>query len=117
MSWKECQLGDVVELRYGKSLPDRDRKQGDVPVYGSGGIGGFHNVSLVSGPGVIVGRKGSVGSVFYEPRNFYPIDTTYYVAPKADLDLRYAFYLLSNLPLASMNSDVAVPGLNPLALT
>jgi type I restriction enzyme S subunit len=112
MSWKECQLGDVIELRYGKSLPDRDRKQGDVPVYGSGGIGGFHNVALVSGPGVIVGRKGSVGSVFYEPRNFYPIDTTYYVAPKADLDLRYAFYLLSNLPLASMNSDVAVPGLN-----
>jgi type I restriction enzyme S subunit len=105
-------LGDVVEFRYGKSLPDRDRKQGDVPVYGSGGVGGFHNVALVSGPGVIVGRKGSVGSVFYEPRNFYPIDTTYYVAPKADLDLRYAFYLLSNLPLASMNSDVAVPGLN-----
>jgi type I restriction enzyme S subunit len=105
-------LGDVVEFRYGKSLPDRDRKQGDVPVYGSGGVGGFHNVALVSGPGVIVGRKGSVGSVFYEPRNFYPIDTTYYVVPKADLDLRYSFFLLCNLPLASMNSDVAVPGLN-----
>jgi type I restriction enzyme S subunit len=112
MSWQQCRLGDVVEFKYGKSLPDRDRKQGDIPVYGSGGIGGFHDAALVSGPGIIVGRKGSVGSVFYEPRNFYPIDTAYYVVPKADLDLRFAFYLLCNLPLASMNSDVAVPGLN-----
>jgi type I restriction enzyme, S subunit len=113
MSWRTCQLGDVLELRYGKSLPDRDRKFGDIPVYGSGGIGGWHDVSLVSGPGVIVGRKGSVGSVFYESRNFFPIDTTYYVVPKdGQADLRYAYYLLCSLPLASMNSDVAVPGLN-----
>ena len=112
MSWQQCQLGDIVEFQYGKSLPERDRIQGDIPVYGSGGVGGFHNAALVSGPGIIVGRKGSVGSVFYEPRNFYPIDTAYYVVPKAGLDLRFAFYLLCNLPLASMNSDVAVPGLN-----
>ena len=113
MSWQDCQLGDVVELRYGKSLPDRDRKFGEVPVYGSGGIGGWHDVPLVSGPGIIVGRKGSVGAVFYEPRNFFPIDTAYYVVPKANqIDLRYTYYLLCNLPLAQMNSDVAVPGLN-----
>ncbi|WP_210546118.1 restriction endonuclease subunit S [Rhodoferax sp. PAMC 29310] len=113
MSWRICQLGDVIELRYGKSLPDRDRKFGDIPVYGSGGIGGWHDIALVSGPGVIVGRKGSVGSVFYEARNFFPIDTAYYVVPKdGRIDLRYAYYLLSSLPLASMNSDVAVPGLN-----
>lgn len=113
MSWRTCQLGDVLELRYGKALPDRNRKFGDIPVYGSGGIGGWHDVSLVSGPGVIVGRKGSVGSVFYESRNFFPIDTAYYVVPKdGQVDLRYAYYLLSSLPLTSMNSDVAVPGLN-----
>ncbi len=112
MSWQQCLLGDIVELQYGKSLPERDRKQGEIPVYGSGGVGGFHNVALVSGPGIIVGRKGSVGSVFYEPRNFYPIDTVYYVVPKSGLDFRFAYYLLCNLPLASMNSDVAVPGLN-----
>lgn len=113
MSWRGCRLGDVLELRYGKSLPDRDRKFGDIPVYGSGGIGGWHDVTLVPGPGVIVGRKGSVGSVFYEARNFFPIDTTYYVVPKVDqIALRYAYYLMCSLPLASMNSDVAVPGLN-----
>ena len=113
MSWRSSQLGDVLELRYGKALPDRDRKFGDIPVYGSGGIGGWHDAALVSGPGVIVGRKGSVGSVFYEARNFFPIDTAYYVVPKVDqIDLRYSYFLLSSLQLASMNSDVAVPGLN-----
>lgn len=113
MNWRSCQLNDVLELRYGRSLPERDRKYGDVPVYGSGGIGGWHDSALVSGPGVIVGRKGSVGTVFYETRNFFPIDTAYYVAPKTDeINIRFAYYLLCSLPLTSMNSDVAVPGLN-----
>jgi type I restriction enzyme S subunit len=113
MSRRQQRLGDVLELRYGKSLPDRERKPGGVPVYGSGGIGGGHDSALVQGPGVIVGRKGSVGSVFFEPADFFPIDTVYYAVPKEDkIDLRYAYYLLSSLPLASMNSDVAVPGLN-----
>jgi len=113
MSCPRRRLGDVLELRYGKSLPDRERKAGDVPVYGSGGIGGSHDAALVHGPGVIVGRKGSVGSVFFESRDFFPIDTVYYVVPKEDnISLRYAYYLLGYLPLASMNSDVAVPGLN-----
>lgn len=113
MSRLHLRLGDVLELRYGKSLPDRERKPGTFPVYGSGGIGGSHDSALVHGPGVIVGRKGSVGAVFFEARDFYPIDTVYYVVPKEDqIDIRYAYYLLGSLHLASMNSDVAVPGLN-----
>jgi type I restriction enzyme, S subunit len=113
MSCQLRKLGDVLEFCYGKSLPDRERKAGDIPVYGSGGIGGYHNEALISGPGVIVGRKGSVGAVFFESRDFFPIDTVYYVVPKGDeISLRYAYYLLKHLPLASMNSDVAVPGLN-----
>lgn len=110
---KTQQLGEILELQYGKSLPDRDRKPGDVPVYGSGGIVGTHEVALVKGPGVIVGRKGSVGSVFFEMRDFYPIDTVYYVCPRNSLiDIQYAYYLLANLPLATLNTDAAVPGLN-----
>ena len=66
MSCPPRKLGDILEFRYGKSLPDRERKTGDIPVYGSGGIGGYHNKALISGPGVIVGRKGSVGAVFFE---------------------------------------------------
>ncbi|EAU3145149.1 restriction endonuclease subunit S [Salmonella enterica subsp. enterica serovar Mbandaka] len=113
MSIIECQLKDALELAYGKSLPERNRKEGIVPVYGSGGIGGYHSVPLVEGPGVIVGRKGTVGSVYFEKNDFFPIDTVYFVRPFLDkISLEYSYYLLKNLPLASLNSDAAVPGLN-----
>jgi type I restriction enzyme S subunit len=113
MSWVDCQLKDVIGLAYGKSLPERNRKEGDVPVYGSGGIGGYHNIHLVEGPGVVVGRKGTVGSVYFEKNDFFPIDTVYFVRPNEEkISLEYAYYLLKSLPLASLNSDAAVPGLN-----
>lgn len=113
MSFINCQLRDAVELAYGKSLPERNRKEGTVPVYGSGGIGGYHSVPLVEGPGVIVGRKGTVGSVYFEKNDFFPIDTVYFVRPYIEkISLEYSYYLLKNLPLASLNSDAAVPGLN-----
>ena len=62
---------------------------------------------------MVVGRKGTIGSVYWTDRDFYPIDTTYYVVPKTkDTRLRYIYYLLKTLPLARMNTDAAVPGLN-----
>lgn len=113
MNWVDCQIKDVLELAYGKSLPERNRKDGVVPVYGSGGVGGYHSVPLVEGPGIIVGRKGTVGSVYFEKNDFFPIDTVYFVRPFIEkISLEYSYYLLKNLPLASLNSDAAVPGLN-----
>ena len=110
---RNSQLGDFVQFVYGKGLPARDRNPGAVPVYGSGGVVDTHDQSLVRGPGVVVGRKGTIGSVYWTDRDFYPIDTTYYVVPKTeDTRLRYIYYLLKTLPLARMNTDAAVPGLN-----
>ena len=110
---RNAHLGDFVQFVYGKGLPACDRKPGAVPVYGSGGIVDTHNQALVQGPGVVVGRKGTIGSVYWADRDFYPIDTTYYVVPKTeDTRLRYIYYLLKTLPLARMNTDAAVPGLN-----
>jgi type I restriction enzyme S subunit len=106
-------LSDIIELKYGKGLPKRSRIPGHFPVYGSGGVVDFHNEALVSGPGIIVGRKGSIGTVFYEKNDFYPIDTVFYVAPKfEDLDLYYLSKLLDQVGFQSLNSDAAVPGLN-----
>ncbi|EJG0012266.1 TPA: restriction endonuclease subunit S [Vibrio parahaemolyticus] len=110
--WESKQLKDVLELAYGKALKKTDRVAGDVPVYGSGGLTGYHNQSLVEGPGIIVGRKGTVGSVYWEPRAFYPIDTVFYVKPRAGYSLKYCHLVLQNLGLKDMNTDAAVPGLN-----
>ncbi|MGP5486381.1 restriction endonuclease subunit S [Pseudomonas helleri] len=108
--WKVGKVEDLMELPYGKALKATDRVDGPVPVYGSGGVTGCHNESLVNGPSVIVGRKGTVGSLYWEDRPFFPIDTVFYV--RTDNPLTYCYYLLQTLGLEDMNTDGAVPGLN-----
>ncbi|MBB1559640.1 restriction endonuclease subunit S [Candidatus Saccharibacteria bacterium] len=110
---KKVLLGDIIELAYGKSLPQRSRIPGRFPVFGSNGQVDTHNKSLVGGPGIIIGRKGSVGEVIWSKQNFWPIDTTYYVKLKnPDNDLRYWYYVLKTLGLNKLNSHSAIPGLN-----
>jgi type I restriction enzyme S subunit len=106
-------LNEVIELKYGKALPANSRVRGEFPVYGSGGISGSHDVALVPGPGVIVGRKGTVGAVYWSEKDFFPIDTTFYVQlQQPEIPMEFAYFMLKNLGLDGMNSDSAVPGLN-----
>ncbi|WP_104099109.1 restriction endonuclease subunit S [Stutzerimonas kunmingensis] len=108
--WRVGKVEDLMELAYGKALKATDRNDGPVPVYGSGGITGYHDQALVAGPSIIVGRKGTVGSLYWEDQPFFPIDTVFYV--KTDQPLTYCYYLLKTLGLEDMNTDGAVPGLN-----
>ena len=108
--WRVVRLDSFVELAYGKALKAENRKAGSVPVYGSGGITGWHNQALVDQTSIIVGRKGTVGSLYWESRPFFPIDTVFYV--KSRKPLTYCYLLLKTLGLDSMNTDAAVPGLN-----
>ena len=108
--WKQKRIDDILELAYGKALKSTDRIDGPVSVYGSGGLVGNHNESIADGPGIIIGRKGTVGSLYWENKPFFPIDTVFYVIPK--VPLTFCFYLLQTLGLDHMNTDAAVPGLN-----
>ncbi len=107
-----ARLGDLVALRYGKALPATARVPGRVQVFGSGGVAGTHAERLCQGPGIIVGRKGTVGAVYWSDDDFYPIDTVFYVESLAGLALEYLYFLLRSLGLNELNSDSAVPGLN-----
>jgi type I restriction enzyme S subunit len=110
VGWRSIRLDSFVELAYGKALKSELRKPGSVPVYGSGGITGWHDVALVNEASIIVGRKGTVGSLYWESRPFFPIDTVFYV--KTKLPMTYCHQLLKTLGLGDMNTDAAVPGLN-----
>jgi type I restriction enzyme, S subunit len=114
---RERRLGDLVDLRYGRALPAARRRPGEVPVYGSGGVVGSHDRALVTGPGIIIGRKGTAGAVHWSQRDFYPIDTVFYVLPRAvDVPLECLFFALRRLRMAAMRSDSAVPGLTRLSV-
>ncbi len=106
--WEVVKLGDAIELAYGKALKADTRVAGDIPVYGSAGIVGYHNEGLIKGPDIIVGRKGNVGSVFWSDVDFFPIDTVFYVRSK--VCLHYIYYNLKAQHF--INNDAAVPGLS-----
>jgi len=108
IGWELAKIGQVCPLSYGKALPEPKRVHGEFPVYGSSGEVGTHNTKLVSSPGIVVGRKGNVGSVFWVDHDFWPIDTAYFVTP-ASVSL-FCYHLLSSQSFE--NSDAAVPGLN-----
>ncbi|NOU20895.1 MAG: restriction endonuclease subunit S [Methyloglobulus sp.] len=111
--WDEGTLDDLVEFNYGKTLRDHERSGHGFPVYGSSGIVGYHHEYLVKAPGIITGRKGTLGVINYSFKNFFPIDTTFYITSKTESDgLFFEYFLLKTLNLAEMNSDSAVPGLN-----
>ncbi|WP_347978199.1 restriction endonuclease subunit S [Microbacterium sp. ProA8] len=106
-------LGAIVSLEYGKALSAAARRSGEVAVVGSGGISGAHSVALVDRSGVVVGRKGSAGSVHWVSGPHFPIDTTFYVrGTRAGISQPYLYFLLRTLRLDEMNNDSAVPGLN-----
>lgn len=106
-------VGDILELSYGKALKASDRDGGDVPVVGSGGIVGRHSTGITDSPTIVVGRKGSIGSVTWIDGPAWPIDTAYFVKPKRDdLDRRWAYWMLKSLGMQTMNKSAAVPGLN-----
>ena len=106
--WQRRTFGQIAELKYGKALKQENRIEGPFPVYGSSGIVGSHQTALAEGPAIVVGRKGNVGSIYWSPVNFWPIDTVYFI-PKGQID----FWLYLALPSAGFqNTDAGVPGLN-----
>jgi type I restriction enzyme S subunit len=112
-TWKEYKLGEICEFAYGKGLKEDHRQPGIVGVYGSNGLIGWHNEFLVKGPGIVVGRKGNPGTVTWAAEDFFPIDTTFYIAKqKAETSLYWLFYTLRSLDLPKLSADSAVPGLN-----
>ena len=106
--WARLPLGGHATLNYGKALKAEDRAEGPCPVYGSSGIVGTHEKSLAAAPGIVVGRKGNVGSVFWCPKDYWPIDTVYFI--DADTSNLWLYYALQHMHFIS--TDVAVPGLN-----
>ena len=106
--WMPTTLESLIRLEYGRALKVDQRVPGHVAVIGSSGVVGLHNFSLVSGPCVIVGRKGNAGAVIWSPTDCYPIDTTFYVTTSKPI--HYVFHQLQHLTFQT--GDTAVPGLN-----
>jgi len=111
--WRVEILKNIMTLNYGKSLTAENRINGKYPVVGSNGIVDTHTDFFVKGPGIVIGRKGTIGKVIWIEENFYPIDTTFYIEDNLGCEgLYFHYFLLKNQKFNKLTSDSAVPGLN-----
>ena len=110
--WRHCKLGDVINLKRGYDLPHNDRSPGPYPIVSSAGITDRHSIAKVKGPGVITGRTGTLGQVFFVEGDFWPLNTSLYVQDFKGNDPRFIAYFLRHLNFGIRNSAGAVPGIN-----
>lgn len=111
--WPRRRLGEVLRLEYGKPLPEKERRPGLAAVVGSAGVVGAHNEGMLPGPGIVIGRKGSIGKVTWLSGPFFPIDTTYFVDfVDGEVDPRWTYHTLSRADLPRLNRATGIPGLN-----
>lgn len=110
--WQETTLGEVLELKRGYDLPKRLREPGNVPVVTSSGISDYHAQAKVSGPGVVTGRYGTIGEVYYIEEDFWPHNTSLYVRDFKGNDPRFISYFLRTINYQAFSDKAAVPGVN-----
>lgn len=110
--WRKCLLGDVVNLKRGFDLPARDRLPGRIPLISSAGASDFHNEAKVKGPGVITGRYGTIGNVYFSESDFWPLNTTLFVEDFKGNNPRFIYFFLKTIDYFKYSDKGAVPGVN-----
>lgn len=112
--WFETTIGEQATLQRGFDITRSTQRAGSVPVVSSSGVSSFHDTAAVEGPGVVLGRKGVVGSVFYIETDFWPHDTSLWVKDFHSNDRRFVYYFFKSLAPRLANLDVgsANPTLN-----
>ncbi|ENM3886364.1 restriction endonuclease subunit S [Vibrio cholerae] len=105
-------LGDSITLKRGYDLPEKNRKLGTYPVISSAGISGYHNEYKVDGKGVVTGRYGTLGEMYYVEGKYWPHNTALYVQDFKGNDPKYIYYLLKCIGRIRTSDKSAVPGVN-----
>ena len=112
MTWHSSRLGDVLTLKRGHDLPDSKRQNGDVPVVSSSGVTGYHSEPKAKAPGVVTGRYGTIGEVFYVAEDYWPLNTALYVTDFKSNRPRFVAYFLESVLRNYQSAKAAIPGVN-----
>lgn len=110
--WETKSLFEAIELQRGFDLPASSRQPGSIPVIASTSVVGNHNTPKVRGPGVVVGRSGSIGGAQWIDKDFWPLNTTLWVKNFRGNDPLFVYYLLKSIDFSAFNVGSGVPTLN-----
>jgi type I restriction enzyme S subunit len=112
MKLEHVKLEDIAVFQRGFDITVKEQQEGIVPVISSGGISSHHNEFKVRGPGVVIGRKGTLGTVHYSESDFWPHDTTLWVKDFRGNDPKFVYYFLKTLGLERFDAGASNPTLN-----
>lgn len=112
MDWQYGVLLDLCELKRGYDLPSGQRTPGPHPIVSSSGISGYHTEPKVQAPGVVTGRYGTIGRVFFINAAYWPLNTALYVCNFKGNSPRYIYHALRQVDFLQFSDKAAVPGIN-----
>ena len=92
--WEKRTIENILTIGSGKDY--KHLQEGDIPVYGTGGLMTKVNDYLYDGESIGIGRKGTIDKPQFVEVPFWAVDTTYYTIINEDLVLPYYFFLLIN---------------------
>ena len=110
--WGVTSIKRFATLQRGYDLTDAERTEGRYPVVTSGGITGSHGSFMARGPGVVTGRYGSTGRLFFIEDDFWPHNTSLYVSDFHGNQPRFVWYSLQTVDFAAHSAKAAVPGID-----
>lgn len=108
--WKEYKLGELLTIKYGKD--HKKLLDGEIPVYGSGGIMRYVERSIYDGPSILIPRKGTLNNIMYSDKPFWTVDTMFWTTINTVLvNPLFLYYNICKKDFASLNVGSAVPSL------
>ena len=110
--WRIGTVEDLFVLQRGFDLPTSQRADGPFIVFAASGPHGHHHEPMVPGPGVVTGRSGVIGRVFFSHEDFWPLNTSLWVKQFKAATAPYAYQYLQTMDLSRLNAGSAVPTLN-----
>ena len=110
--WRIRELQELVFFQRGFDISQAEQEDGDIPVISSSGTKSYHSEAKVKSPGVIIGRKGTLGSIYYSARDYWPHSTTLWSKKLNGNNARFVYYFLHTLKLERFDTGNSNPTLN-----
>lgn len=112
MSFIETRIGDILTLQRGFDITKAEQTEGEIPIVSSSGTSSYHGHWKVAAPGIVIGRKGTLGTTHFLASNFWPHDTTLWVKDFKGNDPKLLYYFLQTLHLENFDTGSSNPTLN-----
>jgi len=110
--WKECKLGEVLTIKYGKNQKEVESPNGTIPIYGTGGLMGYATKFLYDKPSILIGRKGTINKVKFIDKPFWTVDTLFYsIINEEIVSPKFLYYQLSLINFMNYNEGTTIPSL------